>query len=922
MLKTITITHLSDKKNILQSFEPKNSVWITSDIKSQLFILNHLEKRKKPAWTNSVFRAQDFWITLLHKIDPNITVASRTTLCLIYQQWISESQGITWQKTKETGYILCEFISMMAHIHQHPNQDSLLKEWWSSKKKNINLHWNKWYTLSQSFYSYLMEKKIIETSWVDTYLLDKNIHLPQWKELIVDIGSDINPVESELISQLSTKNQVTVLIPLSYKDKTWQCAFTPYRSLVKTPKIESPPPKTPLVSVKKFSSMLAEIKDITAQVKKILKTLKPSQVSILAPNIEDYWPCLKSHLLMEEIPFKKSETTALISFPVIQLWLANMWTHLGVIEYENLETILYSKPKPLYSPTYFQANHLHTRHIKDVPPYLLNKEWLRDKHTVVSSTVFTQWAKKLLPQKKSSILQKIKTELLELNILKNIQLPFESWLTLLNSHLRQQEIPITDEKQEGIHCLSTNALAWVDSDFIYLAGLSEQNLKTDKHYFISSMEADIINEDLGFIIKTQASDKLEQNIMQFIQQEHKNLILSFSASNFHGEPFNPSALWLEQAQKYTEDVQSFHQPEFTVWDKQQKKNDIKDILSKRALSESRIQLIEQSIAEDKGLRPIKTFFTKDQNELEQIKNLSSSSFENYIRCPFIFASKKLFKLRDDHQKDVDMDSAEKGSLIHKLFEQIKKLSLQNPTISDQDILQKIKHFPEQYKFPEQEKYKKIVNTIHPVVWKKEKNYLLEKAKLFLKNERKLKKIFKNLQFNAAELKYNCFWNQKKAGLDKQGDMEIKGSIDRIDKDTDKNTYFIIDYKKTLPTGGAVTGWSQQNNFQLGLYMQAVELGLTELPPHIVEQALYLSYKDFSWVGYAEKNPNNTQLFNSSRSRSLISKEKKQQVLNEINAKMNTLIAEIKSGNFTPKPFKESYCSKCRWSKICRATHLN
>lgn len=918
MLKTITVTHLSEKKNILQDFNPKNSVWITSDIKSQLFILNHLEKNKKPPAENSVFRVQDFWIKLLHEIDPDITVVSRITGCLIYQQWISESQGTTWQNTKETGYILCEFISMMAHILQHPHQESLLKEWWNFKKKNLSSHWKKWYRLSQSFHNYLIEKKIIETSWVDTYLLDKNIHLPQWEELIFDIGSDINPIESELISQLATNNQVTTLIPLSYKDKAWQCSFIPYRSLLKTPKIELPPPKVPLISVKKFSSMLAEVKDITAQVKKALKTLKPSQVSILAPNIEDYWPCLKSHLLMENIPFKKSETTSLISFPAIQLWLANMWTHLGVIEYENLETIFYSdNTHSDYSPMRFQANYLHTKHIDDVPPYLFNKEWLRDKYLLADSTVFTNWAKKLLPNTNPTILQKINAELLQLNTLQNIQLPFESWLTLLSSHLRQQEYPITNEKQEGIHCLSTNALAWVEADFIYLAGLSEQSLKTDKHHFISSMEVDLINEDLGFIIKTQASDKLEQNIIQFIQQGHKNLILSFSASDFHGEPFNPSALWLEQAQKHSnKNLQFFHQPEHTLWDKQQQKQNVKDILSKRNISESRIQLIEQSIAEDKGLQSIKTFFTKDQNELGQIKKLSASSLDRYAKCPFIFASEKLFNLWSGPEKDVDIDFAKKGVFMHELFEKIKTLLPQNPNPSDKDLQQKIENLLKQ------DKHTKYIKTIHPLMLEKEKNYLLEKAKLFLKNEKKLNSIFKHLKPIALEFKYDCFWNMEKACLDKQGDISIKGIVDRIDMDTDKNTYFIIDYKKTLPTGGAVTGWNQQNNFQLGLYMQAVELGLTNLPPHIVEQALYLSYKDFSWAGYAEKTPQNIQLFNSSRSRSLIPKDKKQQILDEINIKMNALITEIKTGHFTPKPFKKSDCLTCRWNKICRASHLN
>ena len=912
MLKTIAITHLSDKKNILHNFEPKNSAWITSDIKSQLFILKYLKDNKKSLKKNSIFRAQDFWIKILQEIEPGITISSRSALCLIYQQWISESQGMTWQKTKETGHIVCEFISMMAHILQHPHQDSLMKEWWSSKKKIF--HWKKWYALSQSFYSYLIEKKIIEDTWLDTYLLDRNIHLPQWKGLIFDMGADMNPIEVELISQLSIKNQITVLVPFSYKNNIWECTFTPYRSLVKTPKIESSPPKTSSVSIKKFPSMLMEIKDITVQVKKTLKTLKPSQVSVLAPNIEDYWPCLKSYLLMENIPFKKSETTSLISFPAIQLWLARMWTHLGVIEYENLETIQMQKG---YSSTKLRLNYLHIKHIDDVPEHLLNKKWIKNNNTLTSAKIFINWAKQLLPNGMLNILQKVNTELLRLNTLQNIQMPFESWLTLLSSQLKQQEHSLIDEKQEGIHCLSTNALAWVDSDFIYLAGLSEQNLKTDKHHFISSIEADFINEDLGFIIKTQAIDKPEQNIAQFIQREHKNLILSFSATDFHGEPFNPSALWLEQAQKHSnESLQSLDQGALTLWDKQQQKQTVQDILSKRNMSVPRIQIIEQSIKEDKDLKPINTFFAKDQPNMV-IKKLSASSLQDYAKCPFIFASKKLFKLYDDPQKDVDIDSAKRGSLIHKLFENINKnLTPKNPTPSDQELQQEIENLLKQ------EKYKKYIEIIHPIIQEKEKKYLLEKAKLFLKNEKKLSSIFKNLKTDKLELEYSCFWNQEKHCLDKQGDIEIAGIIDRIDKNTDNNTYFIIDYKGKIPSGSTINTWEKYNNFQMGIYMEAVELGLTDLPAHSVEQALYLSYKNFEWKGYADKTSKGVQLFNSTRSRSLASKEKKQEVLNELNVRINTLISRMKTGDFKPKPFKKSDCSTCRWRKICRAAHLN
>ena len=971
MLTVVEILKRSDKEKILNHFDSKKELWLASDIKSQLFILKKIKENKKAYEENNVLRAEDFWTLLLQKTEPDLHIVNRTALSLIYTQW-AKRENSTWHTAPETGWILCEFISLISHVLHHPDKNSLMTEW--IKKAGIPLeHWKKWYEPSSAFYDYLLKNNIIESSWAPARLLDKNIQITKWSSMIFDLGFDINPVETALVQQLALKNNVKVLAPLRWKNQAWQCgADHPYQALLKPQTIrnDKAPEKKFKISVKKFSTQLAEVKDITAQVKQALKTLKPSQISVLAPNIEDYWPCLKSHFSIEGIPVNKNETSSLISFPDTQLLLAEMHSHLSIIEYENLETTAYMRkqnPFPFQPLNQFKARHINAESIANLPPQLLKKEWIRNKNKTVEVKTFIDWTIKILKSQQTrseqtrseqtrseqtqaeltqseqtrseqtTAQQKIKQCLLSLKHLKQIHLPFSSWLALFTSYLRDIEIPLTEEKEEGVHLLSCNALSWAGGDFIYLAGLNSESLKTDKHHFISSMEAELIHTDLGFIVKTVSTDKTEQSLLQFIQQEHKNMRLSFSAFDFQGRPLTPSALWLEYARQHKTEISSFDQPEFASWDKQQRNTNIINILKRNI---EHLKYIEPALKEDKGLKPLEPFFSSHNKKPSVIQKLSPSSLKTYADCPFIFACEKMFKLPDEHEKDVDIHYMIIGRLVHKLFEKLNSLSVNTENISEQDILEIINQLVHS-------EFKKDFKNTHPLIIKKEQKYLLEKTRLFLKNEKKLKNIFKNLKTIGCEVQYDLRWNFKTAGLNTEGDIEITGIIDRVELDESNNTYFIIDYKSKFPSGKAAPNWKQQNNFQMGMYMLALEKGFTAHPAHparaaeqasdlikknkinlvlparSVAQALYLNYKDFSWAGFALKTDNRSeQLLNSSRSRSLTSQEKKSSILEAINQRINELITQIQSGCFPAKPFKESLCSTCRWRSVCRAAHLN
>lgn len=929
---------IKKKKDILQKFNPDNSIWITTDIKSKVFILNQL--KLSDINTNSVMRARDFWSALLHQAYPEHHIIEQTVLTFIYSEW-AKSKKQQWQQGLETGKFICKLMSKIAHLLQHPLRESLMEEWIKTFSQN-NSYEKAWHNLAVDFWSYLEQKKIIESSWASALLLDNlpfnkgsfSLQERLFTNIIFDLGFNTNKVESELIHQITSRIHTTVLIPFCFDEKQQKNIASLYGWINKTfSKTQKPPtPPTNSLKIKKFATPLSEVKDITHQIKKALKEgINFDKISVLAPNIEDYWICLKSYLQKENIPVNKVETVSLVSFPVIQLWLAKLWTHLSILKPEYLHII--RSHQSLYTNfSQLKTEFCNIKEIEKWPKWVYEKSQLREKNELISYEDFIKWAKDLLPNVPSVIRKPLKECLNEFSknksLLKTLPLKRQAWLSLLEHHISIKEIEIKSGQPNGINCLSFNAIDWVESDLIYIAGLSEQNLKNEKQRSLSALEAQSITRDLGFFIKTDPIDKTENIISCFIHQKHnKNLILSFSTSNFLGEALNPSCLWLENAMQYRkENINHFDTPGLSLWDEQQRKPTVKEIFCDD-IDPVQQKLLEQSLLEDTGNKVAEPFFQKG------IKSLSPSSLENYIKCPFIFATKKMFCLWEGPERDMDIPALEKGSFIHKLFEalqlKLNPLKIISPEkesntnensnqkenlLSEQEILQIIEDIKNH------DPFKRSLQKIHPLIWEKEKSRLFKKALIFLKQETKRDLLFKNYRTLACEKEYNCYWSFKTESLSKEGDILFTGKIDRID--SDQQSYQIIDYKGSLPTGSIASSWEKQKNFQMAFYIQVLEQGLASLPALPVKSGFYLSYKNFEYQGMALKEPSYIELLGSPKKRSLVSEQQKQMILEKVNKQINALILNIQAGLFPAKPKTKTTCEKCQWRKICRAPHLN
>ena len=113
--------------------------------------------------------------------------------------------------------MLCQYMTALVHLLQHPLRDQLMEEW--KKNETKDFHWIKWQNLASDFYTYLHQKKVIESSWTSAFLLDnipfKNM---KFKEIVFDLGLDMDKIEAALIQQIASQITTKVLMPFSFDD--------------------------------------------------------------------------------------------------------------------------------------------------------------------------------------------------------------------------------------------------------------------------------------------------------------------------------------------------------------------------------------------------------------------------------------------------------------------------------------------------------------------------------------------------------------------------------------------------------------------------------------------------------------------------------------------------------------------------------
>lgn len=928
MLQAIPFHSQREKTHLLNTFKPETDLWVCADTKSCLFLLDHLQQKQVVLNTDCVKRASDLWQFLLKNQKPQVNFLPRDLLAILYQKWAGEKYPHhPWRSHIHTGHTVCDYMELFSHLLPHPQRDTLMEQWLTGKPSYLK----QWYDLAAGFWDWLQKKHIASASWCASLLMDQGPELPlRNQRLVFDLGLDMDPVEAALVHELSRSLSVRVLVPIVFQQDQWQPASPFYEPLL-TKKDLSPAQESlsskkrqagtqksskgmaPL-GVKCFSSPVAEVKDITAWASRLLNQgVEAKDMAVLCPHIEEYWPILKPYLTEEGVPFSKREVAGLSSFPQVSLWRARVRVHLSLLQYGDLE-LLKARLHPDTDFNRFAARYTHTKDIHHLPEYLFKKHLLQNKDQNLTAEEFVTWCLKLYPSPTEETeflfphIKSVLSDLLYYGTAVQESLSAKNWLRFLESLLKTHNIILREEATGGIHCLSLNALGGVVAPYVYIAGLSEQNLQSENSSLVSEFNFHSLNEDLGFLLKLPLAGGREKSVLQFMGQEDlKNLTLSFARFDFQGTALTPSCLWLRVAREKNIAFEQTHSPGITVWDQARRLPEVSRILARKKENKSHATEVEKALKTDRGQAPLPLF------TLKPLRRLSASLLEDYFKCPFITASRKLFKLSDNPLQDVDLPATGRGSLVHKLFERLKQKQVpfdrESLLLLTEDLK---KEFSNELAF------------LHPLMWESQKRFLLQLGLTFLEHEKQNKNFMHQHHLPVyetikRELSFECYWDKKSARLSRSGDIPFKGIIDRVD--FNGKDYRLIDYKARLPEGAGFRTWEKSGLFQMALYIQAVEAGLTDLEPKPVRQVLYLSYRDFKYRGMAFKEDFAVHLLGP-RSLSFVNEEKKAQTLFTLKKQTHQMVLNMEQGHFGPRPFKESLCEKCRWRKLCRAPHLN
>lgn len=865
-MKVVSVKSFSEKATLLKSFKPKSQTWIVSDLQSKWEIQKKFLSPDTVLDENSILRASEFWTKILFRLDPATKVISPELMNQWIWSWLKKNPN-SWTRVSDSAKSIRLHLEFFAPIFSQDNYEILMEEWFEKNTDSL-IRWRHLYEVCRRIWLDLNEEKILTISLVPSRLLEMDIESTLWDgELIFDLGPDSLAIEKTLVNKIS--NELT-------------CTWVETDLNLNQFKLEG--------ELIRLPTQLGEVKEAVAQVRLWLdQGVSPNCIGVFAPDIEKYWPSFHQFLKVEGVPVQKPLLQKLVDDPKIQAWMAHLKVALGQFSKEDLESHYFQSSEFLSISTddfrrYFSSlNEPHQA--KRYPNWKATSGLnLDEKLTLLG---FMEWALRFWPESFSQESLDRVWKALSKDHFDGFLMSSLEWISYFDQRLAKAEQVIEEESSEGIHLFSFSSGEWVEISHLVTLGLSEQELKRPSELVISAFEADRLKQDLGFDLQHGREENLEKHLAWVSSKDLKFQFHLSSGVNFLGEDITPSKYWLKSAyQNDSQSVKKIRAPRPTRWDE-------------LALS-----------FEPKPL-------AADLVTLEKV-SLSATSIRSYFECPFIFFAQKVLKLSDQPALDFDLDPMTKGSLMHKLFEQLvvewgdSKWS--EETIGD--LLDSLR-VSEQIEIGDER------------IWPATKKDLIQLGLRFLDMERDWRAKLPELKTIGQEVPFECDFNESTKEIhpfnSESKAVRLSGKIDRIDRDSHGEAA-LVDYKSTP---SRLTGWSYwrgKGDYQMALYTMAVEKGLIpELEPLPVQAAYYHvpktkeRHRGFFLRGEGLSPTLYADL--PERSRSAIDSASKQKWLAQSLDDISEIAQKIRSGEFLPKPRDTKICPQCRWSKLCRAPHL-
>lgn len=887
MLKVLQIPYPQAKKPFLENLDPARETWLVSDLRTKFEIQQTLLARFQGFEDWSVFRASEMWRQLLKRYLPEYRLVSKDFLRAMVKEGLREHL----EKTKRTlslnsDDLVFEFMDLFASVYSHPNMEELLSAWFRENQQS-EARWGAWFELGDIFFQKILAQKTIAASWTPGILANQvGSNLKLSRKIYVDLGSQLSRIEAELLGYLSQHTDVVVFEPMPDWADDFSHLLSPYkylRSLKATviEKVSAQTVKSQKV-FERFSGPLAEMKESVGQVRSwIASGVAPEKIAVIAPEIERWWPMASVLFATEGIPVAKDEVTRLHALPSILAWIAKLKTATGQVTFSTLETSLYEPD--LDSPLRFEeffGLFSEMMGIEDLGRHEKIQKGFRASFQAedrLSRDEFVGFALQFWnPQMKLQLVEGVFRELLDGSIAdlrsdakSDIQLQAGSWIYLLEQIVSKKEIRLKYGAQKGVELINLTA---ADSDELthkIFIGLTESQLKDHRSKLIDPSDVLSLERELGFFLAHPEQSQKEFDLQWQSEREAVDARYFTSGTNMNGDIETPAAFWLKNSGNHS----ALKVPKDTVWD-------------------SELKHFDDSARKEQP----------EQRTLVKVERLSASALTDYLKCPFIYKAKRIFKLEDPAIIDLDIDQRSLGSFAHAVFEKLMIGELFK-TISEKDIPQLL----------ETVKIEKNLKFVDDVFWQAFKKRYIKIVSRFIEFERSWAKDFPENRVLGVEVPFETTIEG----------MTFTGKIDRLDGDG-KTRAVVIDYKSGMTARSLNDRIENDRDFQMVLYALAIEQGGSlEIAAKEVVAAVYYYFQSLDREQGLRVTEKATGLVPiADRKRSNVSEEHKKDNFKNLATEIQTVTGKLKLGEFPPKPHDPVVCHDCEWRKLCRAPHLN
>lgn len=902
-------------------FQPNSDRWIVTDIKSKIFLQEKILKQESKYSGNPVLRASELWKELF-EIHGEWRILGASATSILLSRFLKQESKYPWQSTPGALRQVLLACRSLSSLICHPSRQDFLESFQSEFPDHNGIFFQYWKTAVDFLETCLSEKKVPQVnlaSWLA--LMDQ---LPSGSRYFFDLGFEINDGERELIGALSRRNDVYVLIPGTKSDVLTNPQLYMYKQLtlgqveVEEMSFESAPVQKP--KLWRCSSPESEGRMAVEHISHLLSQgVKSSDILIAAPDISIYDDSLMQDIKWEGLSLERGRNARFSSTKVGRSLAARLKVASGQVNVTVLEDaffILGSKRnssarrkmktqlelvESVEQSGELRKNILELQRVTRDFPARLDKF----ESVIISFFEGLHQDEELSQTSILNLLKKMRSEFSEET------LDFNEWVNAWIMLTEKNDIKL-ERVPEGIGAVELSSVDDCPQRHVIVLGLVDRSAFPGLGNLLRPAERKFLNE-IGFSLEDVSHRAIDSQLKWLLTSSRHDFVYSCAASDTFGGATAPNEVWLELAMA-------------------EKKNlDLLDVSSKTQKYRSQFHIaspeVQGFVGHQLGLQNQLVFAEKRLNqEIQSDKanpifvqtgiqtRLSPSRLESYWSCPFKFFAQSVLKLSDDEAWLEDPGFKERGQWLHGVLEQVAASDLDswNETKINQALDDVAGHRAS------------VLANLWPLI----RQRLLGQIIRFIEFEKKWRASHSQIRPEKFELRLEgsvgaknskVLWSQSKT---EDGLYPFAGVIDRVEVLED-GSIILVDYKSGDSTINNISTWKDNGTFQLWLYSQAIEKGLSEvLGPRSVLAAIYFSLKAMERKsGFAVESPLLASFHEDLDKKAWIGKDVRAEMDSEIEAEVASVIEGISRGEFTPNPKDSGICDSCDWRTTCRAHHL-